>query len=656
VFIDGQVVVDNGGRRDGQLATGSIRLASGAHPLLIRYVHGGGSVRFDLFWAGDESSLTPVPAWALRPRRVRSQVRLAASVLLDLSLALSEWIWVAILVLGTGTAIGASGARLRTFLERSCAWRPLRWILAGSLVLSLAGIWWGLPGSWVAIEVTPRYVLDALSQHFSHGWFDAYPPFHFYLLTAVMSPMLLLNALGLVNLEEPGIYTLLIMMTRLVSVAASAGIVIATCLCGTMAFGRRAGLFAAAILALTAPFLYYSKTANVDVPYLFWFALSLVFYLRLLTLSRLQDYVLFAASATLAVCTKDQAYGLYLLAPFVIIEHSWRVNRQATLSHPLRRAVFDRRLAAAAITSAVLFTACHNLLFNTKGFLDHVRFIAGPGSEKYRVFEPTLSGHLELLRLSGHLVEASMGWPLFLLSVTGLIMAATIPALRRMAVWLMIPVVSYYLGFINLILYNYDRFVLPMCLVLALFGGLAVDVFLSSRTRGRAWRFAGVAGLFMYSLLYAGTVDVLMIGDSRYAVERWMTTHISRDELVGASGLQEYLPRLSAFRWEDISNIAELQQERPAYVVLNADYARAVPPETGWGILIAGLHDGTLGYRLVGRFRRESPWPWLPGAHPDLVGARQETVVFSTLRNINPTIEIFRRDTSAARVIAASLR
>jgi hypothetical protein len=91
-------------------------------------------------------------------------------------------------------------------------------------------------------------------------------------------------------------------------------------------------------------------------------------------------------------------------------------------------------------------------------------------------------------------------------------------------------------------------------------------------------------------------------------------------------------------------------------VVLNADYARAVPLDTGWGIFIAGLQDGTLGYRLVGRFRRESPWPWLPGGHPDLVGARQETVVFSTLRNINPTIEIFRRDTPATRVPADPLR
>jgi hypothetical protein len=179
---------------------------------------------------------------------------------------------------------------------------------------------------------------------------------------------------------------------------------------------------------------------------------------------------------------------------------------------------------------------------------------------------------------------------------------------------------------------------------------------LKSRTRGHTWQAAGVVGVFLYSLLYAGTVDVLMIGDSRYAVERWMNAHIGHDELVGTSGLQEYLPRLDDFRREDISTVAQLQQERPAYVVLNADYARAVPPETGWGILIAGLKDGMLGYRLVGRFRRGSPWPWLPGGHPDLVGTRQETVVFSTLRNINPTIEIFRRDSPAKAVTADPLR
>jgi hypothetical protein len=60
--------------------------------------------------------------------------------------------------------------------------------------------------------------------------------------------------------------------------------------------------------------------------------------------------------------------------------------------------------------------------------------------------------------------------------------------------------------------------------------------------------------------------------------------------------------------------------------------------------MIAGLERDTIGYRRVARFRHASPWPWLPAGHPDLVGARQETIVFSTLRNINPTIEIFQRE------------
>ena len=92
--------------------------------------------------------------------------------------------------------------------------------------------------------------------------------------------------------------------------------------------------------------------------------------------------------------------------------------------------------------------------------------------------------------------------------------------------------------------------------------------------------------------------------------------------------------------------------------VLSADYARAVPLHTDWGELIAALQQETAGYRLITRFRASSPWPWLPDGHPDLVGPRAvppndgrdivpfdiaKTGVFSILRDVNPTIEVFRR-------------
>jgi hypothetical protein len=47
--------------------------------------------------------------------------------------------------------------------------------------------------------------------------------------------------------------------------------------------------------------------------------------------------------------------------------------------------------------------------------------------------------------------------------------------------------------------------------------------------------------------------------------------------------------------------------------------------------------------------RTPSPWPWLPGGHRDLVGSRLQPVVVSSLRYINPTIEIFQHDTTIGR-------
>ena len=244
---------------------------------------------------------------------------------------------------------------------------------------------------------------------------------------------------------------------------------------GTRAFGPRAGLLAAGIFALVAPFLYYAKTANVDVPYLFWFAVSMVLYLQILDQLRLRDFILFAACATFSVCTKDQAYGMFLLMPLPIVAQIARANRQAGIARPFWRALVDRRLLAAALTAAVLFAAIHNLVFNLGGFREHVAFIVGPGSVTYQVFDATIAGRLALARFSAHLIQESFGWPFFVAAGIGLGIAAFTRRLRLMATWLMVPAVSYYFGFINVVLYSYDRFVLPICFVLAVFAGFSLD-------------------------------------------------------------------------------------------------------------------------------------------------------------------------------------
>jgi hypothetical protein len=645
VFVDGRLVVDNAAGGEVRSAVGSTPLTWGAHNIFVRYSHDGGPVHLEVLWAAGESPLQPVPASALHARRPRP-IAIVTNLVLRAALSALQWTWVASLV-GCGLELAwIGGHRLRRALDEEGLWNGLRWILLGSIFLNVIGFWWGLPSIWVRDELTPGVVIGALEQRFSNGWFDRWPPMHYYVLATTMSPVLLLQHFGRIDMFAGWWPSLLTLTTRLVSLAAASGTLVAAALVGSRAFGIRAGLFGAAVFGLAAPFVFYAKTANLDAPFIFWVALSLVFYQQLVSRGRVRDYVLFAAAATGAICTKDQAYALYAFVPFVVLLERWRSGGEH--GQPWWRGVIDRRTLAAVVTAVALFAICHNLLFNFHGFLEHVRYITGPGSRLYRGFPDTAAGRLALLMLTLELVELSWGWPLTLVGVAGVWLALRSPRNRIHAVWLLLPAVSYYVTFINVVLYNYDRFVLPICLVLALFAGLALDRFLRS-ARIVGWRSAVVAGIFAYTTFYSATVDALMLNDSRFAVEQWVREQVRADELVGVSGPHELLPRLGV-PTADISTVPDLTEARPAYYVLNADYAAAVPADTAWGDLIGGLHSGTLGYRLAMRVRQPSPWPWLPGAHPAFANPRRETPAYwaSILRDINPTIEVFQRDRSAA--------
>ena len=644
VYVDGQIVVDNGGRRVlPRGATGLVTLRRGVHSIYVRYAQEGGPFHVELLWSRAGQPLERVPGWALTPRRV-SFWAFALSAGLKRSLAAAEWVWVGSIVLWALTVAWSWILTGKTWLEREQAWSAMRWILAGSLLLNAIGIWWGLPGgSWMPDELTPATVIGAAARRFAHGWFDRYPPFHFYVLTAAFSPLLALEWLGRVDLRDVQSYTVLAVIGRLVTLAAGAGTLLAVYASGARAFGKRAGMWAAAMFAVVAPFVYYGKTANLDVPYLFWFALSLVFYFRVLESLRLGDFIGFAACATLAICTKDQAYGLYLLTPLAIVHRMWRANRDAGVHRPLAHAVFDARLGWAAVVAMALFALAHNIAFNASGFAEHVRFITGPASVTYRDFEPSLAGRIALLRLSVEIVRVEWGWPMFLVSLAGVVMALLTPDRRRVALWLALPVVSYYAGFINVVLYNYDRFMLPVCLVLSLFGGLALDHWLLVRGRGRPWRITGAGAMFLYTMLSAASVDVAMLRDSRYTVEQWLSAHVGPGDVVGFMFPQQYYPRLDRFNLAEISSAAQLRHDRPEYYILNADYGRAAPPGSDIAQFIAALQNGQLGYSLVLRYREPVPWPWLPGMPRDIVGDREERPITSVLRHINPWYEVFKR-------------
>jgi len=643
VVVDGQRVVDNSGRRTWPRgATGMVTLTRGVHAIYVQYARDEGPFHLELLWARAGQPLERMPAWALTPRRVGFW-SFALSAGLKRTLAAAQWAWVATIVAWALALAWSYMLKGKAWLEREQVWSTLKWVLAASLILNVAGAWWGLPGgSWAPDELTPTLVMGGAARAFSNGWFDRYPAFHYYVLTLAFSPLLLLERLGRVDLGAVTPYALLALIGRLVSIAMGIGTLLALYACGARTFGRRAGVFAAAMFALVAPFVYYAKTTNLDVPYLFWFALSMVYYLRLLDGLALRDFIGLAVCATLAICTKDQAYGLYPLMPLAIVHRMWQANREAGDLHPLKRALLDRRLQWAALAAVIVFACVHNVAFNARGFWDHVQLVTGPASETYRDFERSLAGRIGLFRLTVDIIRMAWGWPMFLVSVAGIIVAVINPSYRRPARWIAWPAVSYYLSFINVVLYNYDRFMLPVCLVLSLFGGLALDRWVAG-VRGRPWRVAAAAAVFACTLLYATLVDLVMLRDSRYTVEQWLAARVGPGELIGFVFPRQYYPRLEKFNNAEILSVPQLQESLPPYFILNADYARAEAPDSEIGQLIAGLHDGQLGYRLVFRYRQPAPWPWLPGRPRDLVGDRNERPITSVLRHVNPWYEVFKK-------------
>ena len=193
VYIDGRQVVENGGHQPGDVPVRGIavRPDRGSHTIVITYLHNGGAPLLDVLWKHGDDDLETVPGWALRARRV-GVTRILASRYLPPTLAAAEWLAFFTVMIAIGCSCARWLATLVAYLRRDGASPPLAWIVAGSTVLNVTGLWWGLPaGDWIPIELTPVLIIEGIARHYSHGWYDAYPPVHYYILSIADSPILM---------------------------------------------------------------------------------------------------------------------------------------------------------------------------------------------------------------------------------------------------------------------------------------------------------------------------------------------------------------------------------------------------------------------------------------------------------------------------------
>ena len=511
-------------------------------------------------------------------------------------------------------------------------------LLAVSLGLNAWGIGWGLPSAagWAPDELLPSAVLDAVSRGFTGGWHDKYPPLHYYILATLYLPVLKAEGLRAGMPVPPEVYHRLFLIGRVLSLLMAAGTLWLVYRCGRELGDRRAGLFAAAIAALMAPFAFYAKLANLDVPYLFWWALSLLFMLKALSGRGWRDLLLFAATATLAVTTKDQAYGLYALTAPVLLVARARA-RGETGSRAATHLLTEAWRATAV--ACVLFAVIHNIPGNPDGFRAHLALITGRASKDFQEFPNDVGGQALLLASTVRHVVFVLGLPAFLAGMVGLAEAIRERANRWLL--LLVPAISFYLSFLCVVLYVYDRFALPIAFVLAFFGGRTLSRHWDDRCWPRAAARVGAAVILLYGLTRVIGVGLSMTYDARYAAEDWLEAHV-RGGSAGAIGPPEYLPRLDGLNGRTIGPaIARLEKVAPDFVTVNGDYAARAEEGSAEHALYQGLARGALGYREVWRHRYRAPWPWLDTA--PLVERSGREPLRSNLGKVNPEILIYGR-------------
>jgi hypothetical protein len=625
LVIDGRVVVEDLDARSPVEPSNTVTLSKGQHLLALEYTQAGARPLLELRWdVGNAYRLTSIPAEALSP------------------VALSEWRW---RLRAFTPALAATAATMWSVVIGWILWRAA-WramgiraeelsgattvVLAGAGVLFAAGIWWGWPAAWAPDELDPGIVRDAIHRHFSQGWFDKYPPLHYYLLALVYTPVLIAGQLHWLNPDSTFVRELLFMLGRVLTLAMAVATLAVLAVIAERTLGRRFGWPTALCAAAFMPFVFYAKTVNVDGPYIFWFAVSLLFLVQAYERASLRATIGFGVAAAAAIATKDQAYALYVLPSLHL---AWRLARQ-----PGGVAA----LAAGAGAGLATLALAHNLLFNYEGFRQHVDLITGPASDDYRMFPMTAAGEWSLAKATAAQVIWTLGWPgiaLILIALAPVKSGEVRPPLRKL-VWIALASISYYLVFIAVVGYVYDRFLLPVTSMLALVAGAGVRRLLDDWGAMRLGRIAA-ALLIGWLVWRVASIDALLVRDSRYTAEAWLRAHVERHAIVASVNEFGYVPRLDEFRhWEMQPTPADTQAIQPAFIVINTEFPLRFPPESPMRTWLAWLESDASPYREV--FRYKAPLRWSALAWDSRFLDRREDD-FTNLDKANPEIAIFQR-------------
>lgn len=643
VWVNDVLVVDNGGRHGPQRRLGTTRLSRGPHRLRIGYEQHDGDYRLDVRLRTPGAAAERIDAFALQfsPEPLAERARIVRTLRQHLPVSV-VWSWYAVY----GTLLLAAGFAVFLRVQALIGAERADWRLGVSLVvlaaMAVPGIMWGLPAEldgWAPDEGSPRHLVSGLEAGFRAPWASLYPPVAYYLWTPLALIMVVAGEPhGLAAWQNPGAMHLHLGM-RLVSLLMGSGTLASVYLIARQWFGRAEALVAVWMGGLGVCFLYYTKTANVDLPYLYWLMLALAVFSAFARSGSLTHLPWLGIASTLAVCTKDQAAGfLVLLVPALPLIAAWHAGAGRVDVFSLRRVLWRGEWLASAALALGIVAVVYQASWPTL-----TAHLTVAQAARYAPMVPaTVGGYLQLMAMSAMLLAFMVSPPVLACALVGLAHAVR----RRQWLYLvavLVPVVSYLVGFMAIIRYTYDRFLLAIALLVACVAApVVVRMWRADRAR-RAVRVAVVAGA-MWMVGHAVTLPLLMRVDSRYAAEDYLIDHGDASQVVGLLSAAQYLPRLDeqpAFGFSLTPTLADVQTVNPYLLLVNTSYAQRFTARPESAALLQAMRDGSLGYQRVGAYRAPLPWWALAWYWPYFHDRASEGL--TNLDKINPEIEVWER-------------
>ncbi len=502
-------------------------------------------------------------------------------------------------------------------------------LFLGAYLVYLPGIWWGLPFAdrrdlvdvWSPDDLAPLKPLTELYNTLVASGSDRfllYPLFHHFVLVAGYLPYLVWLVLT-GRLQDPSpvfpfgfadpvqAFRVLTIISRVISVAMAAAIPVVAYRTALLLWDRRVAALAFVLTLAPYPMFYYSKTANLDVPVLFWTSLGLMAYVRIVVHGvTTRRFACLGAFAALAAATKDQGAAAFLLLPLVLLPlqaGAWREGRVSALGPP----------AGLLATGSLVYAFASGLVVDPERYLAHLRFLASPeirnrGFEAYVTWYPVTPFGIWDLLVD---LVSTLAWFLGPIALAASFAAMVLLGRqRRRDLALALPALGHVLTFLIPIHYFYIRFAMPVAYVLGLFGAWGLASF-ANAVRPR-WLVRGTLALAIaWPLVLSGDLVFQMIADSRLAASDWIARNVSaRDRLAHFTAVGE-LPRMDS-RIETVllppgdRAFGVLERVSPEFVAILPDWTSPAgsphsalcPPE-----LYAALVDGSLGYELVARFK-----------------------------------------------------